>query len=78
MQAFTPAQLRDPEAALYYGIFLQASGDTKKAERFLAIGQQNTLLHQEEELIARVKRESRFNTLTLAPEKPKELPKKAE
>jgi tetratricopeptide (TPR) repeat protein len=76
MQSFTPAQLRDPDAALYYGIFLQASGDTKKAERFLAIGQQNTLLHQEEELVARVKRESRFNTLTLAPEKPQDPPKK--
>lgn len=64
MQSFPPEQLRDPEVALYYGIFLQGSGDSPKADEFLALARGSTLLRDEEELIARVKRESRSNTLT--------------
>jgi predicted Zn-dependent protease len=71
MEAFSAEQLREPEAALYYGIFLQASGDSAKAEGFFALGRGPTLLREEEELVAKVKRESRFNTLAPAPKTPK-------
>lgn len=64
MQTFPAAQLREPEAALYYGIFLHASGDFAKAAEFLALAPGTTLLREEEDLIARIKSESRFNTLT--------------
>ena len=66
MQTFPAAQLREPEAALYYGIFLHASGDFSKAAEFLALARGGTLLREEDEFIARVKSESRFNTLTPA------------
>jgi hypothetical protein len=66
MQAFPSEQLRAPEAALYYGIFLQAAGESAKADEFFALSRGPSLLREEEELIAKVRRESRFNTLTPA------------
>ena len=78
MQSFPVAQLRDPEVALYYGIFLQAAGDSAKAAEFLALTQGTTFLHEEEELVAQVKRESRFNTLTPTQKPPQPTRKKAE
>ncbi len=78
LQTFPVAQLREPEIALYYGIFLQASGDSAKAAEFLALAQGTTFLRDEEELVAQVKRESRFNTLTPAQKSPPPLQKKAE
>ncbi len=71
MQTFPADRLRAPEAALYYAIFLQASGDTGKADEFFALSKGPALLREEEELTAKVRRESRFNTLTPAPKKPK-------
>lgn len=71
MQAFPADQLRAPEAALYYGIFLQASGESAKADEFFALSKGPVLLREEEELIAKVRRDSRFNTLT----PPKKTPK---
>ena len=62
--AFPDAELREPETAFYYGMFLQASADSKNAQEYLLLAKGNVLLHDEEELLARVKRESRFNTLT--------------
>jgi predicted Zn-dependent protease len=75
MQSFPAADLRQPEIALYYGIFLHASGDSAKAEEFLALAGGAPLLHDEEELLARVKRESRYNTLTPAAKVPPVPPK---
>lgn len=71
MQTFPAEQLRAPEAALYYGIFLQASGDTAKADEFFALSKGQLLLREEEELVAKVRRDSRFNTLTPPPKPPK-------
>lgn len=64
LSAFSDAELREPETAFYYGMFLQASADSKHAQEYLTLAKGNVLLHDEEELLARVKRESRFNTLT--------------
>ncbi len=64
LAAFPEAQLREPETAFYYGMFLQASSDSEKAQEYLAIGKGKALLHDEEELLARIKRESRTNTLS--------------
>ena len=66
LASFPEPELRQPESALYYGIFLHASGDTAKSQEFLRLAHTGPLLRDEEELIARVKRESRHNTL--APE----------
>ena len=76
MQSFPAEQLRDPDVAPYYGIFLQAAGESAKAEKYLTLARENTLLRDEEELIARLKRESRSNTLTLTPKKAGEPAKK--
>ena len=78
MQSFPAAQLREPEIALYYGIFLQASGDSAKAAEFIALARGATFLRDEEELVAQVKRESRYNTLTPAQKPPPPPRKKAE
>jgi hypothetical protein len=71
MQAFPADKLRAPEAALYYGIFLQASGESAKADEFFALSKGPALLREEEELVAKVGRDSRFNTLTPTPKTPK-------
>lgn len=82
LRAFPDAELREPQAALYYSIFLQASGDFPMSAEFLEIARRTKLLHDEEELVARVKRESRFNTLSpllkTPPQPPPQPPKKAE
>ena len=78
MQAFSAEELRQPETALYYGIFLQATGDSAKAAEYLALARGAPLLREEEELVARVQRESRLNTLTSSPKTPAQPPKKAE
>jgi tetratricopeptide (TPR) repeat protein len=78
MQSFPAAELREPEIALCYGILLHASGDSAGADEFLALARKTPLLREEEELIARVKRESRLNTLTPSAKKPAQQPKKAE
>ena len=70
MQEFPPEELREPEAAFYYAVFLQASGDSEKAGKFHALSRGAALMHDEEELFLHVKRESRFNTLTPAQKNP--------
>ena len=70
LASFPEAERRDPEAALYYGMYLQASGDSPHAQEYLQIARETTLLRDEVELLARVKRDSRFNTLTPAPKSP--------
>lgn len=77
MQSFPAAELRAPEVALYYGIFLQASGDSARADEFLALAKGTPLMRDEEELLAKVKRESRDNTLAPVQKAPPP-PKKAE
>ncbi|MEO6739851.1 MAG: hypothetical protein ABIP20_06340 [Chthoniobacteraceae bacterium] len=67
---FPESELRQPEPALYYGIYLHASGDTDKSQEFLKIARTGPLLRDEEELIGRVKRESRHNTLAPEPKLP--------
>ena len=78
MQSFPVAELREPEAAFYYGVFLQASGGSAKADDFLALTRGATRLRDEEDLLARVKRESRFNTLAPKPNAPAQPLKKDE
>lgn len=75
LASFPDTELREPENAFYYGMFLQASADSKNAQEYLTLAKGNVLLHDEEELLARVKRESRFNTLT-PEQKPPVQPKK--
>ncbi len=75
LRKFPEPELRQVEPALYYGIFLQASGESEKAAGFLKLAQGRTLLRDEEELISRVKRESRFNTLAPSAKPSAEAPK---
>ncbi len=70
MRAFPQEDLREPEPALYYGVFLYASGDAAGAGPFLEIAHSGKLLREEEDLIAGMKRDSRNNTLTLPLKKP--------
>lgn len=67
MEAFPAERLREPGVALYYGIFLQAAGNSDKATEYLALTGGIPLLRDEGDLIARVKRESRLNTLVPKP-----------
>lgn len=78
MQRFPSEELRDPEVAIYYGIFLLAAGDSPQAAEFLTIAQGTNLLREQTDMIATVKRESRFNTLSLLPKTPGPRPKTAD
>lgn len=55
MGALKPEELREPQIAIYYGIFLTAVGQVGKAEEFLQLGGKWPLLPEEKALLARVK-----------------------
>ena len=55
MSALKPEELRDPQVAIYYGIFLTAAGFTAKAEEYLRLGAGWPLLPEEKALLERVK-----------------------
>ena len=55
METLTPAQLREPAVAIYYGIFLAGAKRTAKADEYLQLGAKwNHLLPEEEALLERV------------------------
>jgi tetratricopeptide (TPR) repeat protein len=54
METLTPAQLREPSFAIYYGIFLAGAQRMTKAEEFLRIGESWPLLPEEEAMLERV------------------------
>ncbi len=56
IETLTPEQLRKPEIAAYYGIFLAAAGDQARAPEYLALGEKATLLPQEKALIEKARR----------------------
>ena len=64
---FPESELRMPEPALYMGILLRASGDSPRADEYFTLAKANRPLRDEEELMERVKRDSRLNTLTPRP-----------
>jgi predicted Zn-dependent protease len=51
MSGLRPEQLREPEVAAYYGIFLSASGDQTKAREYLDLGSTANLLREEKALL---------------------------
>jgi hypothetical protein len=67
LEKFPPDALRAPGVALYYGVFLQSSGNSDKAAEYLALAENGPLLRDEQELLTKVKRESRLNTLVPKP-----------
>ena len=52
----SPAELRQPEIAAYYGIILAASGDLERAAEFLDLGEKAGLLPEEKALMDRARR----------------------
>ena len=56
MEGLTAEQLRQPENAAYYGIFLAAAGDFARAAEFLDLGEKATLLPQEKALLEKARR----------------------
>ena len=55
METLTPAQLREPSTAIYYGIFLAGSKRMAKAEEYLQLGEKwQHLLPEEEAMLDRV------------------------
>jgi len=63
LATFPPERLREPGVAHFYGIFLYAAGNTEQATEYLALTDGIPLLREEEELVSRMKRDSRLNTL---------------
>ena len=55
METLKPGQLRDPEVARYYGLFLVATGQSGKAEEYLALGAGGAVLREEAALLALAK-----------------------
>jgi Flp pilus assembly protein TadD len=55
LDQLSPGQLEHPSIAAYYGILLSAAGDSQKANKYLAIAENNTLLPEERRLVERAK-----------------------
>ena len=55
MESLKPEDLRQPQAALYHGIFLTALGQPEKAAGALAIGKEWRMFPEEKALLDRVK-----------------------
>jgi Flp pilus assembly protein TadD len=58
MSGMKPDDLRQPQVALYYGIFLTAAGQRDKAQEYLALSAEWPLLPEEKALLSRVKNAS--------------------
>jgi predicted Zn-dependent protease len=56
MESLSPAQLEEPSIAMYYGLFLAASGQAEKAKHFLAKAEQAVLLPEETQLVAEARK----------------------
>lgn len=56
LEALSPAALREPSTAVYYGILLAASGDKARAREYLDLGIAAPLLPPEETLVAAARR----------------------
>ena len=54
METLTPAQLREPAHAIYYGMFLTASKRAAKAAEYLKLGEKWPLLPEERAMLDRV------------------------
>lgn len=55
MSALKPADLQDPQVAIYYGIFLTAAGQAAKAEEYLRLAAHWPMMAEEKALLTRVK-----------------------
>ena len=55
LAALKPEELRDPQVAIYYGMFLTAIGRTAMAEEYLRLGAAWSLLPEEKAMLERVK-----------------------
>ena len=56
LETLSPEQLRKPEIAAYYGIFLAATGDQARAAEYLDLGEKAALLPQEKALVEKARR----------------------
>lgn len=56
MSALSEEQLRRPEFAAYYGIFLAAAGEAARASEFLDLGENAALLSEERALVEKARR----------------------
>ena len=56
LETLSPEQLRKPEIAAYYGVFLAATGDQARAAEYLDLGEKAPLLPQEKALIEKARR----------------------
>jgi predicted Zn-dependent protease len=61
LEALRPEQLREPRVAYYYGVLLLATGQSGKAQEYLKIGKTESLLPEEENLLAKVTTASALN-----------------
>lgn len=55
MAALKADQLKEPKAALYYGVFLAASGKMEEAERYFVLGTAAAQFPEEKALVARAR-----------------------
>ena len=55
METLRPSQLREPQAARYYGLFLVASGQPEKAREYLELGAAGAVMREEAALLALAK-----------------------
>ena len=65
MLPFKPAELREPDVALYYGMFLASAGKIEKAAEFLDIGESSPLLREERDLLTKVKKACHMDKETI-------------
>ena len=56
LETLTPEQLREPNVAAYYGVFLAAAGDQTRAAEYLDLGDKANLLPQEKALMEKARR----------------------
>ena len=56
LETLTPEQLREPNVAAYYGVFLAAAGDQTRAAEYLDLGDKANLLPQEKALVEKARR----------------------
>ncbi|HZE58831.1 MAG TPA: hypothetical protein VE031_13330 [Chthoniobacterales bacterium] len=56
LETLTPEQLREPNVAAYYGVFLAAAGDQTRAAEYLDLGEKANLLPQEKALMEKARR----------------------
>ncbi|HWI59037.1 MAG TPA: hypothetical protein VNZ22_17560, partial [Bacillota bacterium] len=56
LEKLKPQALEAPAVALYYGLLLSANGETNKAPRYLELATSGSLLPEEKELLAQVRK----------------------